>query len=98
MLDAHPELAIPPETHFLPELIELYAHGREPKTDELVEAVKTHAGWRDFGMDENELRIAFAARAGLGPAGDAGGATRAFYAAYASSHEKPRWGDKTPVY
>ena len=49
-------------------------------------------------MDENELRIAFAARAGLGPAGDAAGAIRAFYAAYASSHEKPRWGDKTPVY
>ena len=98
MLDAHPELAIPPETHFLPALIELYAGGREPNTDELVEAVETHPGWRDFGMDENELRIAFAARAGLGSPGDAAGAIRAFYAAYASAHEKPRWGDKTPVY
>ena len=98
MLDSHPELAIPPETHFLPALIELYADGREPDTDELVEAVETHPGWHDFGMDLNELRIAFAARAGLGPAGDAAGAVRAFYAAYASSHNKPRWGDKTPVY
>ncbi|HYH61355.1 MAG TPA: sulfotransferase [Solirubrobacterales bacterium] len=98
MLDAHPELAIPPETHFLPELIGLYADGREPETEELVEAVKTHPGWRDFGMDENELRISFAARAGLGPAGDAAGAIRAFYAAYSSGHQKPRWGDKTPVY
>ncbi len=98
MLDAHPELAIPPETHFLPALIKLYAGGREPNTDELVEAVETHPGWRDFGMDENELRIAFAARAGLGSPGDAAGAIRAFYAAYASAHEKPRWGDKTPVY
>ncbi len=98
MLDAHPELAIPPETHFLPKLIALYAEGREPRTEELVEAAQTHPGWRDFGMDEDELRIAFAARAGLGPAGNAAGAIRAFYTAYASGHEKPRWGDKTPVY
>jgi hypothetical protein len=98
MLDAHPVLSIPPETHFLPALIKLYEGGREPNTDELVEAVETHPGWRDFGMDENELRIAFAARAGLGPAGGPAGAIRAFFAAYASGHEKPRWGDKTPVY
>ena len=98
MLDAHPELSIPPETHFLPALIKLYAGSREPNTDELVEAVETHPGWRDFGMDENELRIAFAGRAGFGSAGDAAGAIRSFYAAYASAHEKPRWGDKTPVY
>jgi len=98
MLDAHPELSIPPETHFLPALISLYDGGREPNTDELVEAVETHPGWRDFGMDENELRIAFAARAGLGPAGDPAGAIRAFFAGYASGHGKDRWGDKTPVY
>ena len=98
MLDAHPDLAIPPETHFLPALIALYAGGREPNTDELVEAVETHPGWHDFGMDENELRIALAARAGLGRPGNAAGAIRAFYTAYASAHEKPRWGDKTPVY
>ena len=40
--------------------------GASPSTDELVEAVETHPGWRDFGMDEDELRIAFAARAGWG--------------------------------
>ena len=28
MLDAHPELAIPPETHFVPNLIELFAGRR----------------------------------------------------------------------
>jgi Sulfotransferase family len=98
MLDAHPELSIPPETHFLPRLIKLYDGGREPNTDELVEAVETHPGWRDFGMDEDELRIAFAARAGLGPPADPAGAIRAFFAAYASGHGKRRWGDKTPVY
>ncbi len=98
MLDAHPELAIPPETHFLPALIKLYTGGREPDTEELVEAVETHAGWRDFGMDENELRIGFEARSGMGTAGEPAGAIRAFYAAYAGRHQKQRWGDKTPVY
>ena len=97
MLDAHPELSIPPETHFLPRLIALY-EGREPDTEQLVEAVETHAGWRDFGMDESELRAAFEGRAELAAPGDPAGAIRAFYAAYAARHSKPRWGDKTPVY
>ncbi len=91
MLDAHPELAIPPETHFLPALIELFDDG-EPSADDLVAAVKSHAGWRDFGMDANELRAIF------GASGGAAVAIRAFYAAYAGLHNKPRWGDKTPLY
>jgi hypothetical protein len=94
MLDAHPELSIPPETHFLPALIGLYEGDREPTTDELVEAVMSHDGWRDFGMDEKELRAIFAASEGSAAAG----AIRAFYGAYAARHGKPRWGDKTPVY
>ena len=92
MLDAHPELAIPPETHFLPALIELYDGNGEPSPDELVAAVETHRGWRDFGLSENELRSAFEGTTG------AAAAIRAFYAAYAARHGKPRWGDKTPVY
>jgi Sulfotransferase family len=92
MLDAHPELAIPPETHFLPALIELFDGGGEHDIDALVAAVKTHAGWHDFGMDEAELQAAF------GTSDNAGNAIRAFFSAYAARHGKPRWGDKTPVY
>ena len=91
MLDAHLELAIPPETHFLPALIDAFEKVR-PSPDELVAAVETHPGWRDFGMSEGELRGAFEG------ASDAAEAIRAFYSAYAGRHGKPRWGDKTPVY
>lgn len=93
MLDAHPQLAIPPETHFLPALVERFGAGREPTPDNLVEVVQGHAGWRDFGLSPDELRAAFAAA----PAG-AAGAIRAFYLTYAARHGKARWGDKTPVY
>ena len=93
MLDAHPQLAIPPETHFLPALIELFADGT-PSADDLVAAVKSHSGWRDFGLDESQLQAIFGASAEGGVAS----AIRAFYAAYAARHSKSRWGDKTPVY
>ncbi len=92
MLDAHPELAIPPETHFLPALIACFDAGQEPGSGELVEAVKSHEGWRDFGMSEADLEAAFAGASG------AADAIRGFYAAYAARHDKLRWGDKTPVY
>lgn len=93
MLDAHPQLAIPPETHFLPTLVERFGPGATPSPDELVEVVQSHAGWRDFGLEPDELRAAFTAAPG-----GAAGAIRAFYRAYAGRHAKARWGDKTPVY
>lgn len=112
MLDAHPQLAIPPETHFLPELIELFEVVGQPKPDDLVAAVQSHAGWRDFGFDAAELSEIFSPKvvsvpdsgtqAPLGREGGenagAAAAVRAFYGAYAARHSKPRWGDKTPVY
>ena len=93
MLDAHPELAIPPETHFIPELIGCFREGRVPSPAELVAAVQSHPGWRDFGLEGPELETIFAAIDA-----DASSAIRAFYAAYAARHHKRRWGDKTPVY
>ncbi len=107
MLDAHPNLAIPPETHFVPRLIKRFEQSADPSPHDLLAVVQTHAGWRDFGMDEAELLLAFEPNAELRASsareatpGDhpAAGAIRAFYAAYASRHSKPRWGDKTPVY
>ncbi len=93
MLDAHPRLAIPPETHFLPTLIDLWNQGDRPGPDSQVAAVMSHAGWRDFGFDGSELERIFD-----GSSEGAAEAIRAFYSAYAARHSKPRWGDKTPVY
>ncbi len=93
MLDAHPELTMPPETHFVPELIEVAE--QEPATPEaLLETVTSQREWGDFGLAEEELLERFRACDPL----TAGAALRAFFEAYAERVGKPRWGDKTPIY
>jgi hypothetical protein len=93
MLDAHPELAMPPETGFVPDLIA--AAKREGATPEtLLEAVTSHRKWGDFPMSEQELLERWRGLDRL----RARGAVRAFYELYAAHQGKPRWGDKTPGY
>jgi Sulfotransferase family len=100
MLDAHPQLAIPPETHFLPKLFKLsdtFASERRGD-DELRQAsfalITGHPRWLDFGLDEDDLWRHLSGY----PEMSATVAARAFYEAYAELHGKPRWGDKTPSY
>ena len=92
MLDAHPELAIPPETRFLP----LALHAAEDADDDpggaFVDAVTTYPHWGDFHVDDALLRTRIAAIAPF----DAGAALRTMYRLYADRFGKPRWGDKTP--
>jgi hypothetical protein len=93
MLDAHPQMAIPPETHFVPPLMSRCVEG--PVTaDELAALVVEHPRWGDFHLDEGELREAFRA---LDPL-TAADAVRTFYRLYAERHGKTRSGDKTPGY
>jgi hypothetical protein len=93
MLDAHPELTIPPETHFVPELIEA-AEGRDATPEALLATITRQREWGDFGLSEEELLERFRAIEPL----NAGDALRAFYSAYAERVGKPRWGEKTPIY
>ncbi len=53
MLDAHPDLAIPPETHFVPALIEAIQGGasREKAVGEMT-AVRQ---WGDLGIEPEEV-------------------------------------------
>jgi hypothetical protein len=92
MLDAHPQLAIPAETHFLPELIERSEAGAS--ADELVATILAARTWGDFGLEPELLRE----RVESDAAGDAAGVARAFYGLCADARGKPRWGDKTPGY
>src|ERR671918_737751 len=94
MLDAHPDLAIPPETHFVPELIERFEADDDPAPDEVVEIITSGRHWGDFDLDAEELLGRLRAREPL----DAAAATRAFFELYAEREGKPRWGDKTPIY
>ena len=92
MLDAHPELAIPPETHFVPNLIELFEEG-EPSRDDALALIAARPEFGDFGMSEDELRDAMAAEPDT-----ARGALLAFYGLYSAKQSKSRCGDKTPGY
>jgi hypothetical protein len=92
MLDAHPELAIPPETHFIPAVIRAIRRGGS--ADRVADRITQHRRWADFGLDAAELRRRIR---GVDPL-DAGAAIRAFYELYAEDQGKPRWGDKTPGY
>jgi hypothetical protein len=93
MLDAHPELAIPPETHFVPDVAELSSTGSELRHAFLDVLTQTRT-WHDMQIAEQELAAVleridpFTVTEGL----------RAFYALYARRCGKTRWGDKTPKY
>ena len=97
MLDAHPELAIPPETGFLPAAAALQGRGEELRERFfalLVGFPPEAPGWSDFGIPaeafEERLRR-------LAPFTVAEGC-RLFYRMYAERFGKPRWGEKTPLY
>lgn len=93
MLDAHPLLSIPPETHFLAEVI-----ASSSELDNLpgafLDAVTRSRNWSNFQVDASTLLD----RVSRIDPFDTGAALRAFYALYAERFGKPRWGDKTPAY
>jgi hypothetical protein len=93
MLDAHPELAIPPETHFIDRAAEVCEHASDPRRA-FLDAVTSHRRWGDFRIEGDLLEQRIAR---IEPF-DLGEALRAFYGLYAERFGKPRWGDKTPLY
>ena len=93
MLDAHPQLTMPPETHFVPELIDA-AQAGDATPESLLATITSQREWGDFGLTEEQLLEGFRAIEPL----NAGDALRHFYAAYAERIGKPRFGEKTPLY
>ena len=92
MLDAHRELAIPPETHFVPDVIK--AVRSEVGAESVLAAFTGNRTWDDFGIGAADLRE----RIGRVGDDDAAAVVRAFFDTYAERQGKPRWGDKTPAY
>ncbi len=93
ILDAHPLIAIPPETHFLPRLLDL-AEESTASRDEFVRIITESKRWSDFNMPAEALiqelskDAAFTVPDGI----------RGFYRLYAARYGKPMWGDKTPSF
>lgn len=96
MLDAHPALAIPPETGFL--AMPLDGFGTPDQRTWFCNAVTgfpPHApGWADFGID----RAAFSQALECVDPFSLPDGFRVFYRMYAARFHKTRWGDKTPLY
>ena len=92
MLDSHPQLTIPPETHFVPDLIDAIEAGADP--EQAVEVMQAVRQWGDLHIEPAEAIERFRALNDF----NAGDALRAFYAIYAERQGKPRWGEKTPAY
>lgn len=94
MLDRHPELAIPAETHFIPAALRESQTATSLERDEFVQRITASFTWPDFGLSGDEFRSAVAALEAFTPADG----LRTFYRLCAARQNKPRWGDKTPTY
>ena len=93
MLDAHPALAIPPESGFVSVIADL-EESDDTLRSRFVEIVLGWETWPDLSLTPEAFRATaqsirpFTAGAGL----------RALCHLHASRFGKPRWGDKTPLY
>src|SRR5690349_5987674 len=96
MLNEHPDVAIPSESHFLGPLLQEFEPGATLEGASLEHAIETVTGfaqWRDdFRQTETELRNAV----GDGPVPLADFIDRIFRLEVGA--DVARWGDKTPPY
>lgn len=97
MLDAHPELAIPPETGFLEIGPTLRGKGdklRQRFFHAVTNYPESSPAWPDFEISAEEFQRALEEIVPF----DISEGFRAFYRMYAARFGKSRWGDKTPIY
>ncbi|MBI4259822.1 MAG: sulfotransferase [Actinobacteria bacterium] len=97
MLSSHPDLAIPPESHFIPSLWRVrarYARGGGVDAERLARDAMSTLRFREWDLPEE------AVLAGVADLRDPSfeEAVAAIFLAYARARGKSRWGDKTPGY
>ncbi len=98
MLDAHPQLSIPPESYFVSGLYPYRARYERHGSLDLPRLSRDLAGlrkFRDWDLPADALAAAFASPM---PGGSYPDAIRLLYGTYAAAHGKPRYGDKSPGY
>jgi hypothetical protein len=99
MVDSHPDLCIPGESHFLTSLLRPWRRRRltddgRVVPERLIAALGQSRQFRNWGLDEDRLRSVLSAD----PTPDLAEAVRRVYAMHATAAGKPRYGDKTPSY
>lgn len=90
-MNAHREIAVPPESRFI---TELRPDGDEVEVSDFLRQLAAHprfAAW-ELPIEAVETQLQGLTRASYADA------ISATYTAYAHAHAKPRWGDKTPRY
>jgi hypothetical protein len=109
MLNAHPRLAIPPETHWIvalaPRRYDAGAPRRIPNGRPRLQlaggrpVIEEIVGYPTFfGMKLDEARLLDETSGDAGRGADFPRLVRAVMQRYADDRGKPRWGDKTPRY
>lgn len=93
MLDAHPEMAIPPETGFFMEG-EIFSADRDRFFEEIINFSPNAPRWRDFHIAKKDFHEELLK---IHPFFTADG-FRAFYLFYAGRFGKKKYGDKTPLH
>jgi hypothetical protein len=90
MLDRHPDLAIPTESYFLPQLWD--RHGQRPDREAFLADLPRLARLRDWDVSVSEIGERLPRDPSFAEA------VQSIYQAYADARGKPRFGDKTPSY
>lgn len=97
MVDAHPQVAVPDESHFLPTLVarrHALEDGSGVHVDRLVQLLHTSPGFRRWRLDRQAVAECFwRARPR-----DLAAAVRLLYGLYAHREGKSRYADKTTTY
>ena len=96
ILDAHPDIAISPETHFYTRCRHREeGANREPSLEKLWTCLQQQPGFRDMAFsDEEKQRIQ--ERISAGQDGPPAGVLRAVETTYAERSGAEAWGEKTP--
>jgi hypothetical protein len=91
MLNAHPEVVVPPESRFI---VELWTGKEEVSTESYLSALGQHRLFKAWNLPVEAVGRELGEKSTI-PYADAISAT---YRAYAGQVDKSRWGDKTPRY
>jgi hypothetical protein len=97
MLDTHPDMAIPNESHFVVQLARRrsrYETASGFQVRRFTSDLLDHWAFKRWGLPADDVIAAYE----VAPPTDCASAIRTLYAAYANHHGKSRYGDKTPSY